>query len=237
VEITFILKKLISALFMPLSLGLILFLIGLILLHKNYSKAKIVLTISFVWIICISYVPVANLTIKPLENYYNKIELQKIPKETKYIVLLGGDMENRAWEALKILNFLSNAKIITSGYKGLHGSTSEAILTSNRLQEIGIPKEKIIVYSNTKDTKEEALKIKEKIGLEPFILVTSAYHMPRAVALFKKEGLNPIIAPTDHQISDNDSIFSVPKGEGLKRFDKAWHEYMGIAFAWLRNQI
>ena len=61
--------------------------------------------------------------------------------------------------------------------------------------------------------------------------------MPRAVALFKKEGLNPIIAPTDHQISDNDSIFSVPKGEGLKRFDKAWHEYMGIAFAWLRNQI
>jgi len=236
-NITFLFKKVLSVLLMPLSLGLILAVIGLVFLYKNsYKKAKIFLTISFMWITIISYVPFSNMLIKPLETTYKKLELKNVPKDTKYILLLGGDMENRAWEALRIYNYLPNAKIITSGYEG-RGNIPEAIKTAKILEEIGIPKYHIIIHDKPKDTKEEAIKTKNILGKQSFILVTSSYHMPRAFALFKKEGLNPIPAPTDLKIKDRDKVISIPNGNYLKRTEQAWHEYIGLLWSKLRGQI
>jgi uncharacterized SAM-binding protein YcdF (DUF218 family) len=234
-EFAFILKKVISAMVMPLSIGLFLAIIGLILLYSNRLKsAKIFLTFSIVWIALISYVPFSNLLIKPLETSYQKLE--KIPTDIKYILLLGGDMENRAWEALHLYNQIPNAKIITSGYAG-RANIPEAIKTANILYAIGIKKEDIIIHKEPKDTKEEAIKIKQLLNEERFFLVTSAYHMPRAMALFQKEGLNPIAAPTDLKIKDSDKAFSVPSGSSLKKTETAWHEYLGTLWAKLRGQI
>ena len=58
--------------------------------------------------------------------------------------------------------------------------------TARQLIESGIPKEDIIIHNTPKDTKEEAIKIKELLGDERFILITSASHMPRSMAIFKK---------------------------------------------------
>ncbi len=234
-EFAFILKKIISSLIMPLSIGLILTLIGLLYLYKNsFKKAKIFLTIGFLWITIIAYVPFSNLLISPLETTYKK--LKNIPKDIKYILLLGGDMENRAWELLRLHHNLPDAKIITSGYAG-RGEMPEAIKTANILYNIGIPKSSIIIHSKPKDTKEEAIKIKQLLKDEKFILITSAYHMPRALALFKKEGLNPIAAPTDFKIKDSDKALSAPSGNNIKKTEIAWHEYIGTLWAKLRGQI
>lgn len=231
----FLLKKILSAVLMPLSLGLILGLIGLYFLYKeNLQKAKIFLTMSFIWIILIAYVPFTNLFLAPLENSYSKLEI--IPTNTKYILLLGGDRENRGWEALRLYNKIPNAKIITSGYAG-NQKVPEAIKTANILIELGIPQKDIIIHHQPKDTKEEAIKIKKVLGKNKFILITSAYHMPRAIALFKKEGLNPIPAPTDFKIKKTDNAFSIPKGGNLKKTEQSWHEYLGIIWAKLRGQI
>jgi len=234
-EFTFIIKKLISAMIMPLSIGLFLAIIGLFFLYKNQIKgAKIFLTTSIVWMALISYVPFSNFLIKPLETKYQK--LKNIPTDIQYILLLGGDMENRAWEVLRLYHKIPNAKIITSGYAG-RGEIAEAVKTANVLYEIGIKKEDIIVHKEPKDTKEEANKMKVLLKNKKFILVTSSYHMPRAMALFQKEGLLPIPAPTDLKIKESDKALSVPNGSNLQQTEIAWHEYLGILWAALRGQI
>jgi len=220
---------------MPLNIGLIIGLIGLVYLYKNqFKKAKIFLTLSIIWIATISYTPFSNLLISPLESQYST--LNKIPQEIQYILLLGGDRENRGWEALRLYNKIENAKIITSGYAG-RGTIPEAIKTANILYDLGIPKEDVIVHSSPKDTREEALKIKQILGKERFILITSAYHMPRSLAVFRKEGLNPIIAPTDFKIKESDKIISTPSASGLQKTEQAWHEYLGLMFFKLRGYI
>ncbi|NEW60152.1 hypothetical protein GSY74_02550, partial [Sulfurovum sp. bin170] len=142
-EIGFVIKKMVSAIVMPLPIGLILGVIGLWYLYRNHNKkAKIFLTISLLWIATISYTPFSNLLLKPLEDSYSK--LKKIPKDAKYILLLGGDKERRAWEALRLYHKIPNAKIITSGYAPFGGKIPSAIKTAKFLQKVGVKKEDII---------------------------------------------------------------------------------------------
>jgi len=231
-EFTFILKKLITAFIMPLSIGLLLGLIGLIYLYQHkLKKAKVFLTISLIWIVTISYEPFSAIMIQPLETKYEKLEI--IPDDVKYILLLGGDMENRGWEALRLYHKIKDVKIITSGYAG-NQEIAEAIRTANILQELGIPKDKIIIHDKPKDTKEEAIIIKQILKDAKFILVTSGYHMPRAMKIFQKEGLNPIPAPTDFRIKHNSKFISTPYGMNLNNTERAWHEYIGTLWARIR---
>ncbi len=232
----FILKKLISALFMPLSIGLILGVISLWYFNKkNIKKAKIFLTISLLWIFLASSLPFASFIIKPLENQYSK--LKDIPKNIKYILLLGGDKEYRGWEALRLYKAIPNSKIITSGYPAV-SSSSGAIATAKFLEKVGIKKEDILMQISPKDTREEVIAIKSRLENKPFIVVTSAYQMPRAMMLFKKHGLNPIPAPTDFKArSGIDIFFHTPKGRYLYITEHAWHEYLGILWLKLKSLL
>ena len=234
-SIAFTLKKVISGLVMPLSIGLIFALVGLYYLYKNsYKKAKIFLTFSILWIAFISYSPISNILLTPLETKYSKLE--NIPKDVKHILLLGGDLQNRGWEALRLYHKIPNSKIITSGYEGSK-KIPEAIRTANILMELGIPAKDIIIHPKPKDTKEEVIKIKKVLKDTPFILITSHYHMPRAMALFNKEGLYPIAAPTNELRKGYSKFLSIPNGNNLKQTEIALHEYIGLLWSKLRNQI
>ena len=234
-EFGFILKKLISTFIMPLSIGLILGMIGLYFLYKSsFKKAKIFLTISLFWIFIIGYSPFSNQLLHPLESQYQT--LQTIPKDIKYILLLGGDMKNRGWEALRLYHLIPNCKIITSGYEG-RGKIPEAIKIAKILELSGIPKKDIIINSKPKDTREEALIIKDILGDKKFILITSASHMPRSIAIFNKVGLYPIPAPTAYWIKDTDRALSFTDGYSIYKTERAWHEYVGLLWGKIRGQI
>ena len=232
-EIGFIIKKVVSAMIMPLPIGLILGSFGLWYLYRNHiNRAKIFLTISLVWIATISYAPLSNTLLIPLENSVSR--LKNIPHDVKYILILGGDKEQRGWEVLRLYHQIPNVKIITSGYSP-YGGVSTAIQTARLLERSGVLKEDIIIQDKPKDTNEEVVAIKKLLGASPFILVTSAYHMPRAISLFQREGLNPIPAPTQFQIRDRDTILSVPKGKELLKTEQAWHEYLGLLWYSIRG--
>ena len=218
IDIGFLIKNIISALLMPLTIGLLFGIIALWYLHKeNIKKAKIFLFISLVWIALLSYRPLSYFALEPLETRYSKVEF--FPKEVHYILLIGGDKQNRTWEGLRLYHKIPNAKIVTSGYK------NQAQEIKTLLIESGIPEKDIFMQTEPKDTKEEAIAIKKRLGNERFFLVTSAYHMPRSIAIFKTEGLNPIPAPTDFQ--DANSFTTPPKGSCLAQTERAWHEYLG----------
>jgi len=71
---------------------------------------------------------------------------------------------------------------------------------------MGVSDSDIVLEPDSKDTKDEAVLIQKIVGNEKLILVTSASHMPRSMALFKKRGMQPIPAPTDHTIKRRQRI-------------------------------
>ena len=235
VELSFMLKKIVSVAVMPLSLGVITIIIALLLLMFNQVKTgKKLLKISIFWIVLISWAPFANLMLKPLESAYPKLE--KIPDNIEYILLLGGDRDKRAWEVLRLYHKIPNVKIITSGFS-LHDKLSDANKTAQLLMDSGIPSDKILMQEEAKTTFEEALWMKKRVGDKPFILITAAYHMPRAYGLFKKAGLNPIAAPADFNRPEEYGFFSMLQSVHLQNTEHAWHEYLGLFIYKIQGKI
>jgi len=232
-ELGFLLKKFLSAFLMPLSFSLLIFLLGLFYLYKkSYTKAKVCLSMSFVLILLFSNASFSNSILFPLEKQYKQVSFDE---KAKYILLLGGDYEKRAYEALRLYYLNKGSKIITSGYEG-RGKVPEALLNANKLISLGIPKEDIIMQTKPRDTKEEALNIKTIVKKERFFLVTSAYHMKRAMLLFEEEGLNVIAAPSNFLVKQHSSFF-LPRASNLEKTEVSIHEYLGLLWQEVKKII
>ncbi|ADG92456.1 protein of unknown function DUF218 [Arcobacter nitrofigilis DSM 7299] len=226
----FSLKKFVSFFLEPFTFGFLVLLLAFIfLLFNSYKKAKVSLFLGLAFIFLISNSVFSNFLISPLENQYKNqknIDISKV----EYILLLGGDFESRAYEVIKLSLKLKDTKIITSGYAGKK-LISDALYAKNELISLGINENRIIMQDKPKDTIEEAISIKKLINNKPFILVTSAYHMPRAMKIFKMQGLNPIAMPTNFMAKKqkSNSYLSI---KDLKKVSIAIHEYIGLA--WLK---
>jgi uncharacterized SAM-binding protein YcdF (DUF218 family) len=107
---------------------------------------------------------------------------------------------------------------------------------------LGVDRQNLILETLSKDTEDEARFIHKIVGKDPFVLVTSASHMPRSMALFKKLGMQPIAAPTDYGLREgqeealNPGMFFPNVGE-LVNTETAVYEYLGLAWAKLRGKI
>ena len=237
---------------MPLPLGVALIVLGLFFLYRNkLSKAKVTLIFSAVWLFLISYSPVPDILLYKLEA---KIPtLHTAPTHIKYIYVLGGGHHTdedlpitsqvvetsvvRLSEGIRHYRQLDGkAKIIVSGYHGLYDPTEHAVMQKKLATSLGVDEADMILQLGTKDTQEEAQAGKKLLGSTPFILVTSASHMPRALKFFKDEGLTPIPAPTNHlgnkKNLDYTDFFSAT---ALKKSHILFHEYLGLLWQKLKG--
>lgn len=229
----FLLKKGISFLLMPVTIVVILAVLALWYLHKdNRKKARRHLIIALILLALISSAPVANQLLKPLENQYSQLE--KVPENIEYLLLLGGDKERRTWEVLRLYEQAPHLKIITSGFS-LYEKVSDAEKTTELLQNVGIQKESILMQKEAVDTQGEALAIKKRVGNSPFLLVTSAYHMPRAMKIFQGAGTNPIAAPGDFNNPNEDGINSIFQAKQIRKTERALHEYIGLLWLYIKQ--
>jgi|GEM_PF-215979 len=142
--------------------------------------------------------------------------------------------------------------LLFTGYAGT-GEVSTAEMNSRAALELGIAPERIAVNSEPRNTAEEAAAVREALAgevdvagaadqatnnaiddAEPrVILVTSASHMPRSVYLFEREGVAVLPAPADYRAaSRNYSIWGLlPSAGALRNTERAWYEYLGLAWA------
>ncbi len=237
----FTLKKFISIFFTPLSIGFILLFLGLIsLFNENYKKARKYIFISFIWFFLIGYSPFSNYLIQPLENQYKAYT--KVDSSIKYILVLGhGHVTNeqmpslsqlsssalmRLSEGIRIFKQLDNAKLILSGYEGEEIKTPHAFVAKKVAISLGIPKEDILTLEEARDTVEEAFFAKKILDKSKFILITSAFHMPRAMKIFETAKLNPIAAPTDFLSKEDGDYLRMPRGKEIRKTELAMHEYL-----------
>jgi len=231
----FVLKKIISGLLMPLPLGIFMLLLGLFfLLRSELKRAKITIVVAIIWMGLISHGSVSNALIGALESVYPR--LNSIPKGVEYMLILGGDRELRAWEVLRIHQMDPKIKIITSGYSR-YEKVSEAEKCAALLAESGIDAGTIMRQDHVKDTQEEAESIRKIVGEKPFVLITSAYHMPRAMRLFEQAGLHPIPAPTNFYPPKPKDYLAIFQAKQLEKTEKAWHEYLGLLWLWLKGDL
>src|SRR3990172_10497228 len=245
--------KLLANLLFPLEISIELLLLGIIvLLFKKKQKAgKCLITIGLLFLLAVSTYPFATVTLRPLEKRYPSIdvsgqgELNKLG--AKYIVVLGGNQVSdpaittasqfhpsslvRLVEGIQLHRQIPNSKLIFSGGNDEYEPTTNAELMKKMALLRGVKKEDILLEDRSKNTYEEVKIIKDIVGKEKFLLVTSASHMPRSIALFKKFGMQPIPAPTNHLAkkyhkSPPDEFF--PKADNLKKSEIAFYEYLAL---------
>ena len=131
-DLAFTLKKIISAAIMPLSITLFILFLGLLFLNdNNIKKAKLFIATGFISLIIIAYQPFTNLLFDPLEKEYST--LTEIPSGVTHILLLGGDVNNRGWEALRLYHKIENAKKLVENSLCLPSSSN---LTNENLNKI-----------------------------------------------------------------------------------------------------
>lgn len=248
----FLLKKFVSMFLMPLPIGVFFIALALLLLYRNKTKpAKSMLTLSILWLFFFSYPPVANTLLYSIES--NNPTLHKAPEDIKYIYVLGGGHHTdeslpitsqvvetsvvRLSEGIRLYHQLhEEASIIVSGYSGLFDPTTHAVMQKELALALGVKKEKIILRPEPRDTEEEAKAAKELVGDEPFILVTSASHMTRSMNFFKKEGLDPIPAPTNHLASiQHPNYTKFFSSDALEKSSIVFHELLGLVWQKLKG--
>lgn len=242
----FQLKKILGPLFFPLSLCLELLLLGLLLLWgtRRQKAGKVLVTLGTILLVLLSYPWVPEGLLRPLEQWYpplTSVDRLTSPAAgqgpVKFVVVLGGDVERTA-AGVHLLRQLPGARLILCG-GSVFGSKVYAEESARVAADLGIEPGALLLEARPLDTEEEARLLQSRLGRDRFILVTSAAHMPRAMALFKKRGLTPIAAPTDYLIEDwplNPRRF-LPDVKNLVLADVAAYEYLGLAWAWLRGQI
>jgi uncharacterized SAM-binding protein YcdF (DUF218 family) len=243
----FLFKKLVGTLLTPLSLCLVLLLAGLALLWGTgrHKTGKILVGIGTLLLILASYPYLPQALLSPLEQSYLPLvsfdQMQspgQVQEPIKWIVVLGGDMD-RTLEGLRLFRLLPGVKIIITGGP-IFGSRVGAMYSARICLNLGIKPEVMVLETGARDTEDEARLVRGIVGQDRLILVTSAFHMPRAMALFKKQGLDPVPAPTGFLLGDtfhlNPWLF-LPSAENLRNTELAVHEYLGLAWAWLRGKI
>jgi uncharacterized SAM-binding protein YcdF (DUF218 family) len=105
---------------------------------------------------------------------------------------------------------------------------------------MGVNPRDILQESVSRDTEEQARLLKPLVGRERFFLVTSAFHMTRAMALFRRQGLEPVAAPVGlpaQQTAPWSPEDFFPGSHSLHQTEIALHEYLGLAWVWLRGVI
>lgn len=207
-------------------------LVGLVFIKSKKKTGKVLITLGLLIYYLFSITPVADFILQPLESKYQIVKERELGKADKIVLLMGNRESDvlRASEVIRISN-IKDSKIIISGTDALNPSREEGEWVKKYLTERGIPSGILTLEDKSRTTRESAKNIKEMIGDEPFFLVTSAYHMPRSMEVFKKMETNPIPAPTDFKRRERYDILDFfPNAQNLRNSDLALHEYFGIVF-------
>jgi uncharacterized SAM-binding protein YcdF (DUF218 family) len=240
----FIFKKLIGLLFMPLSLVLVFLLAGIIMLlfTRKQIAARIFLITGCLLLLIFSYGFLLYWPLEKLESEYPPFDIRSSGRDCRWIVVLAGDQDEsvvRLVEGVRIHRAIYGSKLIVSGGR-IFNPVSAAEKMAHMAMGLGVHPEDIVLEDLSKDTKDEARIIRDMVRQDPFVLVTSAYHMPRSMALFQAQGLNPVPAPTQYFTSGDNNPnpwMFFPNAGNVYTAEIVVHEILGLIAAGIMGQI
>lgn len=254
----FYLRKLLSVYFLPLPLTMTVILTGLILAWWFRKTGLIVAMVGWIVLCVLSLTPVSNALTYSLEKHYRPI--LNVPVNVRYIVVLGGGVRvnpdigpantqlassslSRLVEGIRLYRLMQRqnqaAKLILSGGSVFQSPHISGIMRNTAVM-LGVSRNDLVMERGSKNTYQEAQFLKKILGKKPFLLVTSATHMKRSMALFRAAGTNPIAAPTQYLSHTNDysaARYLLPRSSALVNDDLSLHEYLGMIWAQANDQL
>ncbi len=241
-----------GALGKPLLLASILWAVGMLLLRGTRRRTGAwFISAGAVLAYLASTSLVGNALLAPLERQYPAFEpTQSIG--VRDIVVLGSSYEPhdrnpvtgaldadglaRIVEGVRLARSRPDSRLLVSG-GAPRGLTPSALGYAQLATELGIQRSALVVMDRALDTEQEAREVAALLGHSPFVLVTSAYHMPRAMLLMRHAGANPVAAPTGQILrapQGSERFGFIPGARGLRKTEAALHEYLGLAAIELR---
>ena len=221
---------------------------------RKQRAGKIMVCMGIVLLVLFSYAPLPDIALKSLECRYAPLVDVSQFSDIKWVVVLGGGHNSdsrlpvtlqlsksslsRLVEGVRIHRLLPESRLVLSG-GAVFDPIPGAKVLARAAEVMGIESDKIILEQLSRDTGDQARLIHEIVGDERFVLVTSASHMPRSMALFQKSGMKPIPAPTDYWVKKRQKIgpgVFFPSADSFRKMERVFYEYLGLGWARLSGQ-
>ncbi len=240
----------------PLPWSVLLLACGILLWKRRRLSLSCCLA-SFLLLLAFSATSVSSALLPSLERRYPDLALENTPK-AQAIVVLGGavhqpspqhpgsgliNSSDRVLHAFRLYHAGKAPFVLCSG--GGAGP-AEAPVMGGLLREWGVPPEAILLEERSLDTHQNALfsyAILQARGIHHILLVTSATHMPRAAAVFRKAGFEVSPSPADYGTGWHDDASSfgvmnwVPEAGALRWSEVALREWIGMLTYRLRGWV
>lgn len=255
----FILSKTLGIMLLPTNFLIGLGVIGAILLATRFASVgrKLVMIAVVLLVIC-GLSPLGNLLLYPLEQRFPPWDSGRGTPDG--IIVLGGSIEadlsaahgspvvrsaaDRVIAAAMLALRYPNARIVFSGGSAnlISNDAREADFAGAIFESLGVAKSRLIMERGSRNTVENAefskAVVSPKAG-ERWLLVTSAFHMPRSVGLFRKAGFAVEPYPVDWRVGGPADLmtFTNIATDGLGRTDLAVREWTGLIAYWATGKI
>ena len=246
----FTLSKTVGYLLLPSNFLIGLGVLGAILLLTRFARAGRMLMVTALVLLAIcAFSPLGNFLLYPLEQRFPKWDGSR--GEPDGIIVLGGPIDadlsaahgvtvttsasDRIIGGATLAHRYPNARLVYTGGSAnlLSNDAREADYATALFQGLGIPKSRLTMERQSRNTKENAEFSKQVVKPKPgerWLLVTSAYHMPRSIGLFRTAGFAVEAYPVDWKTGTKEDLFKyyVVASGGLQLVDAAVREWMGL---------
>ncbi len=259
----FFLSKLLPLFVYPVGLSCLLMALGLLWIWKHPKRATWAIALSLFILFFTSNPLVSDRLVSTLEWQY--FPPDPMPTADAIVVLGGATLSRiapRPWVEVseagdrilygaRLYNQGKAPKLILSGgriaWRG-GSDASEADDMKEFALAMNVPASAILLEGTSLNTRQNAVNLQpilEQQSIESILLVTSAVHMPRSVAIFSKLGINVVPAPTDYLVPTEASIDTLeghilallPEAKSTARFTHALKEYLGFVIYRLRGWV
>jgi len=237
----------------PIFLGGMLVVAVLMSLPHKQRAARWVFALTLIFFLSVTNSWISRLLIRPFESayapfpeYYQSSDLPSNVRSCKAIVVLGSGNGNagdrcaldelngtglsRLCCAVRMARLLPDAQIIISGTTPEDNLPHSKVMRTAAIS-LGIDSKRIYLIEGVRDTADETKRVAAILHEQRFLLVTSAWHMPRAIGLCRKLGLNAIPVPTDFLNTPPNAKYAFEvnwNSESLNRSTWAFHEALGL---------
>ena len=254
----FAISKTLGVMALPTNFMIGLGVIGLILLATRFWRFGRALMVTSVVLLAIcAWSPLGKLLLYPLETRFPAWDASKGAPDG--IIVLGGPVDgdlsmvhgrpvisasgDRIAAGATLAHRYPNVRLVYTGGSPnlISNDAKEADYAGELFEGLGIARSRMLIERNSRNTLENAEFSKAMVNPKPgerWVMVTSAYHMPRAVGLFRKAGFEVEAYPVDWRIGKGSDIFTFSNiaGDGLSRVDPAVREWMGLIAYWLTGK-
>jgi uncharacterized SAM-binding protein YcdF (DUF218 family) len=258
VSLFFVISKTLGILLLPTNFMIEMGVIGVILLATRFWRiGRRLIILSLVLLAICGWSPLGKLLLYPLESRFPAWDAAKGAPDG--IILLGGPIDadlsaahgtavisaagDRIAAAAVLAHRYPNARVLFAGGSPnlLSNDAKEADYAADLFVGLGIARSRLLLERQSRNTLENAEFSRALANPKPgerWLLVTSAFHMPRAVGLFRKAGFAVEAYPVDWKLGKGADLFTFNNiaGDGLARTDPAVREWMGLFAYWIQGK-